>query len=231
MADQPAAARTPNDLTCEWAQSAEIGEIMAAVSTFQRENPPIAKQSKVNPHFKSQYADLKDVTEIAALAAEHDLGWVQLLGNNSIGDVTVTTILGHKSGQWFRSTVCLPPVKRDPQGYGSAVAYMRRYGLAAVLGIAYGVQDDDGENASAGMAMVNVQHVDWSKLIDDATNDRELRRIYRQAQRAYQDDPDGFSEIEKQILARRNQPEVVKNGAEDAGVAKGKGGKNHGDKG
>jgi hypothetical protein len=40
----------------------------------------------------------------------------------------------------------LPVVKPDPQGLGGALTYGRRYGLAAVTGIAQ--EDDDGNTAS-----------------------------------------------------------------------------------
>lgn len=41
--------------------------------------------------------------------------------------------------------VFVPATKRDPQGYGSAMTYARRYGLMAACGIAQ--EDDDGEAA------------------------------------------------------------------------------------
>jgi hypothetical protein len=40
----------------------------------------------------------------------------------------------------------LMPVKPDPQGYGSAVTYARRYDLSALIGLAS--DDDDGNEAS-----------------------------------------------------------------------------------
>jgi excinuclease UvrABC ATPase subunit len=41
----------------------------------------------------------------------------------------------------------LTPAKNDPQGQGSAITYMRRYALSAILGIAT-EEDDDGNAAS-----------------------------------------------------------------------------------
>jgi hypothetical protein len=56
-------------------------------------------------------------------------------------------MLCHESGQFIASTYRLKPAKEDPQGYGSALTYARRYGLAALLGIVAD-DDDDGNHAS-----------------------------------------------------------------------------------
>ena len=39
----------------------------------------------------------------------------------------------------------VPPIKQDPQAYGSAITYSRRYALAAFLGVIQ--EDDDAEGA------------------------------------------------------------------------------------
>jgi hypothetical protein len=55
----------------------------------------------------------------------------------------------HTSGQWLETTATLPAGKTDAQALGSALSYLRRYMLAAVVGIA--TDDDDGQ-AAAGRA-------------------------------------------------------------------------------
>jgi hypothetical protein len=53
----------------------------------------------------------------------------------------------HESGQTIRSgKLHVPAAKQDPQGYGSALTYARRYSLMAACGIA--PEDDDGNAAS-----------------------------------------------------------------------------------
>jgi hypothetical protein len=59
--------------------------------------------------------------------------------------VVVTTLL-HASGQWIRSHLPMIPRDASPQGMGSALTYGRRYGFAAIVGVAQ--VDDDGNQAS-----------------------------------------------------------------------------------
>ena len=60
--------------------------------------------------------------------------------------MSLTTILAHESGEWMGQEMTVPVTKADAQGAGSAITYMRRYALAAVLGI---VQADDDGNAAS----------------------------------------------------------------------------------
>ena len=61
--------------------------------------------------------------------------------------VIVETIFLHESGEIFEAgKLHVPAAKNDPQGYGSALTYARRYSLMASCGIA--PEDDDGNAAS-----------------------------------------------------------------------------------
>jgi hypothetical protein len=61
--------------------------------------------------------------------------------------VTVETVFLHSSGQEISGGLLhVPAPKNDPQGYGSALTYCRRYSLMAACGIA--PEDDDGQAAS-----------------------------------------------------------------------------------
>jgi hypothetical protein len=63
------------------------------------------------------------------------------------GHLGLVTKLTHAdSGQWQSSLLVMPLPKADPQGYGSALTYGRRYGLAAMVGIV--TEDDDDGNAA-----------------------------------------------------------------------------------
>ena len=59
--------------------------------------------------------------------------------------INIKTRLLHKSGQFIETNCAIPPAGQDPQKYGSAVTYGRRYGLQAAVGLA--AIDDDGESA------------------------------------------------------------------------------------
>jgi hypothetical protein len=54
-------------------------------------------------------------------------------------------MLIHDSGQWIKSKIRIPLTnKKDAQEIGSACTYGRRYGLAAMVGLAQ--VDDDGNS-------------------------------------------------------------------------------------
>lgn len=106
-----------------------------------------AEKSRKNDHFKSSYATLADTWEACrGPLTKHGLSIVQLVGATSNG-VTVETRLMHASGQSIFSILELPVGQKTAQGIGSAITYGRRYGLAAMVGVAPD-DDDDGNAAS-----------------------------------------------------------------------------------
>ena len=102
-----------------------------------------------NPHFKSRYASLPSVIDaIKPALIENGIAFVQFAEDSPNGSVlNLTTRLLHSSGEWIESTTTVPLSKTDPQGYGSALTYARRYTLAAVVGL-YADEDDDAEAAT-----------------------------------------------------------------------------------
>lgn len=106
-----------------------------------------ALKDKTNPAFRSKYADLGaciDAVESALL--DNGIAFLQDTFEDSTG-VTVETVFMHESGEERRcGKLHVPASKQDPQGYGSALTYARRYSLMAACGIA--AEDDDGNAAS-----------------------------------------------------------------------------------
>lgn len=106
-----------------------------------------ALKSSTNPHFKSRYADLAACVE-AVIDALNDNGiaMIQKCYDCAIG-IMVETVFIHESGEMLECGILqVPASKQDPQGYGSALTYARRYSLMAACGIA--PEDDDGQAAS-----------------------------------------------------------------------------------
>jgi len=120
--------------------SEQIAELAAALAAAQgmMEN---AVMNRVNPHFKSKYADLAAIFD----AARKPLSANGLAIVQTIGDGVLHTRLLHTSGQWIASEHPLPMSGR-PQEIGSALTYARRYSLSALIGIAAD-EDDDATGA------------------------------------------------------------------------------------
>ena len=120
-------------------------ELFAALAAAQGEIEN-ANKNAANPHFRSKYADLAEVLNtIRPVFAKHGLSLIQSPGFDG-SMASVTTVLAHQSGGYMTSTASCVPAKADAQGIGSATTYLRRYGAAAVAGIA---QEDDDGNAAA----------------------------------------------------------------------------------
>ena len=150
--------------------SDSIANLTLALSIVQGKMTHAIKDS-ANPFFKSKYADLESVWDVCrSLLSENglavmqfpgDINFVQLEKEN--GDVNIatkmslTTIISHKSGEFMSQEMSVPVTKPDAQGAGSALTYMRRYALAAVVGVVQA--DDDGNAASSPKPVVKAREI------------------------------------------------------------------------
>ena len=109
-----------------------------------------ALKDKNNPAFRSKYADLGACIEaVDSALLENGIALIQETSEDLTG-VTIETVLLHESGEMIRGgKLHVPAAKQDPQGYGSALTYARRYSLMATCGIA--PEDDDGNAAAQAM--------------------------------------------------------------------------------
>lgn len=128
----------------------ENKNIYAAFVKAQKGFAPALKTS-TNPHFRSKYADLAACVEaVIDSLNENGIGLIQKTHQDERG-VTVETMFVHESGESMSGgTLHVPAAKQDPQGYGSALSYCRRYSLMAACGIA--PEDDDGNAATKAPA-------------------------------------------------------------------------------
>ncbi|WP_168735172.1 ERF family protein [Pseudothauera rhizosphaerae] len=120
--------------------------IASALVKAQKNFAPALKTSS-NPHFRSKYADLAACVE-AVVDALNGAGIALMQRCHECDDgVIVETVFVHESGETMDAgKLHVPASKADPQGYGSALTYARRYSLMAACGIA--PEDDDGNAAS-----------------------------------------------------------------------------------
>ena len=122
-------------------------ELATAMAKAQGQIKTALKDSK-NPHFKSSYADLTSVWDACREAlTKNGFSVIQRTDFDAGGEVWLETMLLHSSGEHVSSRYPLRPLKQDPQGYGSAITYARRYCLAAIVGVVAD-EDDDGNAAS-----------------------------------------------------------------------------------
>ncbi len=136
-------------------RSETLNELAAALTLAQAEIED-AEKCKQNPAFRSKYADLGAIWDACKPAlAKHGLSVAQFCEPAPEGQLMLTTMLLHKSGQFLSGTALIPLAKVDPQGYGSAMTYARRYGLAAMVGVC--PEDDDG-NAASGRGRDHYQN-------------------------------------------------------------------------
>lgn len=124
--------------------SAEVSKAFVKASASVK----IAIKNAVNPHLKNKYADLGAVQDACSDALQQNgLAVMQCPVPGEDGRLHLETMLVHESGEWISSELAMPLPKSDPQGYGSALTYARRYALAAMMGVTQ--DDEDGARASA----------------------------------------------------------------------------------
>jgi hypothetical protein len=181
--------------------SPTVGKIFEALAKAQLQMRPASKDSK-NPHFKNTYASLTSCIEACRPLLEHGIAVLQPPVSHGPDGVTVTTLLGHSSGEWVRGELYMPASKKDPQGFGSALSYARRYCLTSTVGI--GADDDDAET-SVRPAPVNdltpvlAESVAWGskatvleETLTSAKTMGELLEAWAQVSRATKDAPPGI---------------------------------------
>ncbi len=122
--------------------SETIVKIYGAVIEAQGQMPTL-KKSEVNPFFKSKYVALPDlITVVFPILHQNGLAVMQFPGAFLNGSLEITTRLIHISGEWIEETAMIPLQKTDPQGFGSALTYGKRYSICAILGISEDTDDD-----------------------------------------------------------------------------------------
>ena len=160
--------------------------IAAAFVKAQRAFGPALKTS-TNPHFKSKYADLANCVE-AVVDALNANGIALMQRTFECKDgVMVETVFVHESGEVMECGMLhVPAGKQDPQGYGSALTYARRYSLLAATGLA--PEDDDGNHASRKTEIKSTvnenQIADLMAAMDEVSTLKELQETYKEAYKA-----------------------------------------------
>jgi|GEM_PF-1174363 len=107
--------------------------------------------------YNYKYVQLKDVlSEAKKLCIANNFIFIQTPKVREDGIAILETQLIHKSGEKIVAETLLPTKdNNDPQRYGAAITYMRRYSLTAILGLEE--TDDDAAEASKGPAKLIIK--------------------------------------------------------------------------
>lgn len=131
--------------------SQELDQLFAALSEFQSKvyhvgfDAKVKVKTKTGPGYSFEYATLGALIEATqAQLAEHGLSVSQVLDGDGI-----TTIVGHKSGQFISGNFTLPFTSNmNAQDRGGMITYFRRYGYASALRL--NSDKDDDANSAVG---------------------------------------------------------------------------------
>jgi hypothetical protein len=130
-------------------RSEQLNELAAALAKAQATfaDAPKSREGQARGG-KYKYATLGDIWDACreSLTA-NGLSVSQFALPSEPGCVLLTTMLLHSSGQFISGTESIPVTgELNPQTYGSAMTYARRYGLAAIVGVV--TDDDDAQSVS-----------------------------------------------------------------------------------
>lgn len=173
--------------------SENINELICALSKAQGLMSGASKDSS-NPFFNSKYADLNSIWNACREAlSQHGLAVIQTTNRDQDGELYLSTLLAHSSGQWIRSDLPIkikvpetpetdkfgkPKKVNELQLLGSCLTYLRRYALAAIVGVAPD-EDDDGNSGAGYQARTQKKEADRPKqeAIQESKNAPVLKTI------------------------------------------------------
>lgn len=176
---------TEPKFTQTFTTSAETDKLDAALAKAQGQIKPAAKNAE-NPGFKrgnaaSRYADLGAIREVSREPlSSNGISVTQWPLHSDDGRVHLITRVAH-AGQWMQAHFSIPAPKADPQGYGSATTYIKRFAFAAAIGVVSSDEDDDGEGAgddNGGEKMPAGSLADHLANIEAATDLDQLKAAF-----------------------------------------------------
>src|SRR5882762_1580659 len=146
--------------------SQSIGAIASALAKAQSElsNPEKSLTATIRSPFPREadrtfrYASLASGLDIVRRSlGQHEIAMIQTTSIDQNGQIRLTTLLAHASGEWISSDwpVCSSSETTAPHRMGAALTYARRYALFALVGIAGEDDLDAPDTGPAPKAHVN----------------------------------------------------------------------------
>lgn len=126
-------------------QSDSIKDLQATILSVQREAQTIGLDGN-NPFFKSKYATYHQILQtLQPILSKNGI----VVNFFILGVAELATTVYHvESEQFITTNQKLPLSKKDPQGVGASVTYMKRYSLISIFNLDVADIDDDGNTAS-----------------------------------------------------------------------------------
>lgn len=117
-----------------------------------KHNAKVKVQTKNGGTYEFAYTDLEGIFKaIKQVYKENKISVIQnayTTKEDGMTMVSVETMLLHESGEWVKSAPLKVHASQNMQEMGGQITYMKRYSLAAMLGIA--AEEDDDGNAAVG---------------------------------------------------------------------------------
>jgi hypothetical protein len=134
--------------------SEKIENLAVALSKAQAAIENVSRDKQGHGY---KYADLAScLAAVKKPLADNGLSLSQLVSQDKSGKQMLVTLLIHESGQWLKSIFCIESVivktregaikGNSLQNIGAGLTYVRRYALAAIVGLTQ--EDDDAKTVS-----------------------------------------------------------------------------------
>lgn len=145
----------------------------AAMAKMQSDMPIIDRNSAiaVNGSVRSKFASFDHIMKIVRPILQQYGFAVSFRTGSDAQIITVTGVLMHKEGHREETSMSLPVdssgSKNAVQAIGSSTSYAKRYVLCALLNIATGDEDDDGEMADFNELSQAVKDIEGVETIEE----------------------------------------------------------------
>src|SRR6266478_534460 len=154
-------------------RSAEVDKLVAALAKAQGAFPEIERNRTVRirpktggQEYEFKYATLSAIIDaIRKPLSENGLAYTQIISHDADGGFYVLTTTLYCGNQFLSSKTPIIIEGQTNQQFGSALTYMKRYALAALLGIA--AEEDDDANIADGNEIKGVVDKAPKKLAPD----------------------------------------------------------------
>lgn len=126
-------------------KSDSASKVVDALIKVQGSLKPVKKDQEGG---RGKYATLDRVmAEAGPLLRENRLALIQIPCSDGAGGASLITKIIHESGEFIEGKITVPCQKmNDPQAFGAAMTYGRRYSILSMLGIV--TEDDDAQSAT-----------------------------------------------------------------------------------